>query len=134
MTGLLIKYGLVALLSTGVLWKAYSTYSDYKTDKANAVQTLANEVEMRRRAELERDSLIADNRIQEAIDEQVSIIREESQREMKRFTDEANQDKAVLEDRARLNKVSSGSQYLMVERRANAATEKVLNDLEEALE
>ncbi len=127
----LIIWGVGALLTSGLLWKAYDLARDHFINAANVQQQLNNERIAHERTQGELSSLQETNDLSDAHDKELARIRDEHSAEMITARKETDDAKKVLEDRERLQKVSAGRPTL-VAKLANKATEKVFDDLEDS--
>lgn len=129
LTSVLIKWGLIALLSGGAVLFVYSKVSDYFLGVANTRQTLANERILRERAEVSLASEVAARVQADAHQEMLDSLRQEHQDAMNALRDKADKDKDVLIDRERLTRLSLAKPGL-VEKLGNAATRKRFEEIE----
>lgn len=129
LTGTVIKYGLISLLSVGLLWKVGGFVSGYINETRDTKTKLSNERILRERTDVELEALRATIELQDKHRAALTAIRNDHRLEIDSIRTKANDQMKVLEDRARFERVVMAKPGL-VESLANKSTKKVFDNLE----
>lgn len=128
-TGKLIGYLLAGLLTAGLLWKGYDLAADYFNGVNNTRTELSNERIKRERADMSlailRNTVLMEDQHEIVIEQLIKQF----DKDIEKLRLESEEQIAVLNDRARLKRVTDAKPKL-IEKLANNATKERFDELE----
>jgi len=129
LTGKLIGMAVGSIIVIGIGLKVWNMIGNHFNAVENLQQSLANEKLEKERVTFQYEVLVATNEIEKDHEIAVEAIRESHQAEILEIRVESQEQKAVLEDRERLDRLTKLNPS-RIERLANKATEARFNELE----